>query len=185
MLNKFLLNIFHREVPYDTVPKRDYLITLPYLGPLSDKTARNIRKIFQDTIKTGKINVVFKTQRRLSHMLRFKDVIPSFLESLVIYLFKCPGCNAGYIGETRAHIKTRACQHLRISPWTGVPTKGGVATSISGHIEKKNCNGSVKDFSVINREPDYHLRLVKESLFIKLYDYDLNARQTSTEVHLF
>ena len=182
---KFLDKIFRKKVIYQTVPKREFLITLPYLGPLSEKTLRGFRNIFKNTIKMGKINVVFRTKRRISHLLRFKDTVPSFLESHIIYHFKCPSCNAGYVGETRAHFKTRSCQHLRISPWTNKPVKGGVPTSISAHMDKNNCHCRLNNFSILGREVDYNLRLMKESLFIKLHNYSLNVQQTSTELHLF
>lgn len=112
-------------------------------------------------------------------------MIPSDLSSHIIYQFKCPSCNAGYIGETRVYHKVRSSQHLGISEWTGKPTSGGVPTAVTKHILTKKCVCSLKDFKIIGRENDYHLRLIKESLFIKLYDYELNRQQTSTELHLF
>ena len=184
-IHKFLKKIFMDKVLKDTVPQRDYFITLPYLGPLSNKIQKRIKTVFQKVIPTGKINIVFKTQRRISHFLKFKDVVPSFLESPIIYHFKCPSCNAGYVGETRVHYKTRSSQHLGISEWTDNPTKGGVPTAVTKHIREKNCICSFDNFTIIGKESDYHLLKLKESLFIKLYDYKLNDRQTSIELFLF
>ena len=123
----------------DTVPKRDYTITLPYLGPLSNKIQKRIKTVFQKIIPAGKINIVFKTQRRRAHFLEFKDMITSCISSYVISHFKCPSCNAGYIGETRVHHKVRSSQHLGISEWTGRPTEGGVPTAVTKHIKEKKC----------------------------------------------
>ena len=182
---KFLNKIFVSKVLIHTVPKREYVITLPYLGPLSNKIHKRIKTVFQRVIPTGKINLIFKTQRRISHFLRFKDVAPPFLSSHLIYHFKCPSCNAGYIGETRMHFKVRCSQHLGISEWTEKPRKGGVPTSITKHIKENNCLCSYDNFSIIGFENDYHRRLLKESLFIKLHDYELNGQQTSTKLALF
>ena len=184
-IQKFLNKLFVKKVIKDTVPKRDYNIVLPYLGPLSDKIQRRIKNIFQKFIPTGKINIIFKTERRLSHSFKFKDVIPSHLNSHIIYHFTCPCCNAGYIGETRVHHKVRSSQHLGISEWTGIPVKGGVPTAVTKHIVENNCTCSLNDFKIICRETDYHLRLIKESLFIKLHDFELNKQQNSTELFLF
>ena len=184
-IHKFLKKRYEKKVIVDTVPKRDYTIVLPYLGPLSDKIQKRIKTVFQKIIPTGKVNIIFKTQRRLAHFLRFKDVIPSFLNSHIIYHFKCPSCNAGYVGETRVHFKVRSSQHLGISEWTGRPTKGGIPTTITEHLKENKCVCSLDDFSIIGREADYHLRHIKESLFIKLYDYELNKQSTSTELFLF
>ena len=76
-------------------------------------------------------------------------------------------------------------QHLGISKFTGKPKKGGVPTSVTKHIRDKKCACSLDDFRIIGREFDYHKRLIKESLFIKLYNYELNGQQTSTDIFLF
>ena len=184
-LQKFLNKIFVKKILIDTVPKRDYRIVLPYLGPLSDTIQRRIRNIFREFIPSGKINIVFKTQRRISNLLKFKDVIPSDYDSHIIYHFKCPSCNAGYIGQTRVHHIVRSSQHLGISEWTGKPTTSGVSTSVNKHINTNKCKCSHNDFKIIGHESDYHRRLIKQSLFIKFYDYELNGRETSTELYLY
>ena len=117
--------------------------------------------------------------------MKFKDVIPINLSSHIIYHFKCPSCNAGYIGETRAYFKVRGFQHLGVSEWTGRPLTGGNPTAVTKHFRSKKCGGSLEDFSIIGREHDFHLRLLKESLFIKLHDYELNKQQSSTGLFLF
>ena len=129
--------------------------------------------------------MVYKTQRRISNLLRFKDVVPSDLDSPIIYKFLCPSCNAGYIGETRVYHKVRSSQHLGISEFSGIPIKSGIPTAITEHIHEHKCVCDLSNFSVIGRETDFHRRHIKESLFIKLYDYKLNKRQTSTELYLF
>lgn len=55
-IHKFLKKIFVKKVIIDTVPKRDYTIILPYLGPLSDKIQKRIKTVFQKIIPIGKIN---------------------------------------------------------------------------------------------------------------------------------
>ena len=124
MKNKYIYIFFTKKVQKIDVPKKEYNILLPYLGPLSNKITRHIKTVFQRIIPAGKINLIFKTERRLSHFFRFKDRNNSALSSHHIYHFKCPSCNAGYIGETCVHNKIRSSQHLGISEWTGKPTKG-------------------------------------------------------------
>ena len=184
-IQRFLNKIFVKKVLVDTVPKREYSIVLPYLGSLSNKFQKRIKNVFRELLPAGKINIIFKTQRRISHFLKFKDVVPSDFDSHIIYHFKCPSCNAGYVGETRVHHIVRSSQHLGISEFTGKPTKGGVPTSVTKHIRTQKCACTLDDFTIIGRESDYFRRLIKESLFIKLYDYKLNNRQTSTELFLF
>ena len=49
------------------------------------------------------------------------------------------------------------------------PVGGGVPTAITKHIIEEKCKCALKDFKIIGNEPDYHKRLIKESLFIKLH----------------
>ena len=117
--------------------------------------------------------------------MKFKDAVPSDCDSHIIYHFLCPCCNAGYVGETRVYHKVRSSQHLGISEFTGLPTTAGIPTAVTKHIREKNCKCSLSDFTIIGRDTDYHRRHIKESLFIKLYDYELNSQVTSTELFLF
>ena len=167
------------------MPKRDYNLVLPYLGPLSNKIQHRIKNLFQKVLPFANIKIVFKTTRRVSHILRFKDRLSTDLCSHLIYHFKCPCCNAGYIGETRKHFKVRYCQHLGISEFTGNLTRNGVPTMVTNHIKQEKHNCTFQDFKIIGHEEDYHKRLIKESLFIKQYDYELNRQQRSTELFLF
>ena len=84
------------------------------------------------------------------------------------------------------HVRiVRNSQHLGISEFSGNPSKSGVPTNVTKHIMTNNCNCSHDNFSIIGKEQDYHRRLIKESLFIKLYDDNLNAQTTSTKLELF
>ena len=184
-IQKFLNKVFVKKVLKDTVPKKDYNLVLPYLGPLSKKIQHRIKNVFQKILPFANIKIVFKTTRRVSHILRFKDRLSTDLCSHIIYHFKCPCCNAGYIGETRKHFKVRYSQHLGVSEFTGKPTSSGVPTTITNHIKTEKCKCTFNDFQIIGHEEDYHKRLIKESLFIKQYDYELNRQQRSTELFLF
>ena len=181
----FLNKIFVKKVLVDTVPKRNYNIVLPYLGPLSDKIQKRIKNVFKMHIPTGKINLIWKTKRRISHFLKFKDVVDSDYDSHLIYHFTCPTCMAGYIGETRTYFIVRSSQHLGISEFTGKPTIAGVPTSVTKHIKEGKCKCNLKSFRIIDRETDYHRRLIKESMYIRKYNPVLNDQQTSIKLYLY
>ena len=184
-VSKFLETLFRKKIPICTVPKKDYTIVLPYLGPQSGKIQKQLRNFFNRFIPAGKINLVFKTKRRISNFLKFKDVVHTDYDSHIIYKHTCPSCNAGYIGETRKHHIVRNSQHLAISEFTGKPISSGEPTNITKHFRDKGCNKSLKSFRIIGRENDYHRRLIKESLFIKLHNPILNEQKTSIKIHLF
>ena len=183
-IKKILDKIFSQKVKPCTVPKKEFFIVLPYLGPISNKVQKRIKNVFQKAIPWGKINLTFKTETRISHLFRFKDLIPKDVVSNIIYSYTCQGCNARYIGETERHCKIRFGEHLGISCFTGKPVQG-IATAVNDHLKKSKCTSSFNDFEVIGSENNRALRELKESLFIKLYNPGLNKQVKSARLFLF
>ena len=114
----------------------------------------------------------------------FKDVIPLHLVSHIVYHYKCPSCNAGYIGETSVHSKVRWCQHLGVSCFTGAPTANN-NSAIFDHLKANECNSVLNSFTILTKENDLDKRLIKESLLIKFYNYDLNKQVNSAKLEVF
>ena len=168
----------------DTVPKKEFRIILPFLGTLSGKTQKRIQNMFNKLIPWGKINIVYKTQCRISHLFRFKDTLPNQLMSHLIYSYKCLRCNSEYVGETERHSKVRWCEHLGQSCFTDKPIVG-IRTAIKDHIILCKCNSSLNDFKIIAYEKSRYLRLIKESLLIGHYNPVLNTKIKSEELFLF
>ena len=104
--------------------------------------------------------------------------------SHLIYYFNCPSCNAEYIGETERHSKVRWCEHLGLSCFTDKPVVG-IKTPIRDHIKANKCHASIKDFKIIGNDENDHLLLIKESLFIKHFNTNLNTKVKCAEIFLF
>ena len=183
-IRKFLDKIFIKKIRVQTAPKKEFLIVMPFLGSLSGKIEKRIRSLIQKMIPWGKVNIVYKTQCRVSQLFRFKDSIPNDLKSHLVYYFKCPSCNAEYIGETMRHSKVRWSEHLGISCFTNLPV-AGLRTPIRDHIIDKKCEASIENFKIIGREEKHNLLLIKESLFINLYKTGLNTKIKCADLSLF
>ena len=61
---------------------------------------------------------MFKLLKRMSNTFRFKDQLPSQLNLLVLYKYKCDTCNSVYLGKTRRHFLERQYEYLRLSVLT-------------------------------------------------------------------
>ena len=183
-IKTFLDKVFVKKPIYCTVPKKEFFIVLPFLGTLSGKIQKQIKKVFEDAIPWGKINLIFKTHSRISHLFRFKDPIPKDLVSNVIYSYTCPCCNARYIGETERHCKVRWGEHLGISCFTNEPVKG-ISTAIKDHLKENKCKSGFNNFSIIGCESNRLLRELKESLFINQLNPILNKQIKSAKLFLF
>ena len=100
------------------VVKKTLILSLPYLGDISLQTRTKLRKSFKGISNCCKLQFVFKTQRKLANVFRFKDHLPFDLVSEVVYKYMCRRCNSSDCGETDRHLKVRSGEHIGISPLT-------------------------------------------------------------------
>ena len=132
--------------------------------------------------------VIFRSQRRLSTIFRYKDMIPQSMQSYIIYRYKCGTCNSSYVGKSARHCHVRWCEHLKIQPFRGGPSKSKQKpTAVNEHTNESGHVASFEDFEIIGREKsrnDYHLK-IKESLLIKKLAADLNGNESSIPLLLF
>ena len=118
-IKEFLDKILAPKPLVSTVPKKNLVIGLPYLGKLSLQICLRINCIMKNKLPYCNIRFVFQTKCKISNFFTFKDKIPSFLRSGIVYKFQCGSCNATYYGKTKRHLKVRMCEHLGISALTG------------------------------------------------------------------
>ena len=99
-------------------------MVLSYLGTQSLRLKKKLNKLFKEQLTSGKLEIVFRTNQRMSFCFRFKDGILRSLLSGVMYEYKCPRCNSTYIGSTCRYWEKRLEEHLHKSALTGKPLKG-------------------------------------------------------------
>ena len=184
----FLNKTFRKRKTAPTEEIRSETIVLPYLGKLSLEIRNRIRKYVSKHITSCKLTVVFRSQRRLRTLFRFKDSIPQALQSYVLYSYKCGTCNGSYIGKTNRHCHIRWCEHLKLTPTRKRPSKSKQeSTAIHQHITSTEHPASLDDFEIVGREPsrnDFKLK-IKESLLIKKLRPKLNENVQSIPLLLF
>ena len=64
-VRKFLDKIFIKKPINYNVPKKEFFIVLPYLGQLSGKIQKQLRRVFQEAMPWAKIKITFKTHSRI------------------------------------------------------------------------------------------------------------------------
>ena len=88
-----------------------FWIPLPYIGKHGIKLANSfIRKITLLLKSQCKIIINWQTTDANS-FVSLKDPTPKQYKSSIVYEFKCPGCNANYIGKNRC-LSTRIKEHF-------------------------------------------------------------------------
>ena len=131
----FLNKLHHCKQSISTVPKKDIFLVLPFLGPTSLEIRTRLRILFSKKLPFYNLRIIFRSSCRLKTFFHFKDRIPKYLRSGLVYKFKCAGCIATYYGKTKRHFKVRACEHLGISPLTGKRVSSVFqSTAIKDHL---------------------------------------------------
>ena len=97
-IKEFLDKILAPKPVVSTVPKKNLVIGLPYLGKLSLQIRTRIYCIMRNKLPYCHIRFAFQTKCKISNFFKFKDKIPSFLRSSIVDKFHCGSCNATYYG---------------------------------------------------------------------------------------
>ena len=181
----FLDKLFFKKPVISTAKKKTLTFVLPFLGDLSLQTKTKLQKVFRKTLGCCKVQFVFKSQRNLSNVFRFKDRLPYDLISCVVYNFKCGRCNSSYYGETDRHLKVRSGEHIDISPLTFKKVKPKVESSVRDHLMFCDHSPSFDDFTILAHGSNKFLLEIKESLLIKLNKPELNKNISSAPLYLF
>ena len=143
---------------------------LPFVGNFSSYTDKRIKSIIEKYCKPGtEIKIAF-TSSKISSYFSPKDKKLKDLQSHVVYLFTCAGCISTYVGHTARHFTTRIREHLN--------------TDKTSHVFKhlKKCNNckrltSEKNFSVLDSGNTKYALKIKEPMWIKWLDPDLNKQK--------
>ena len=92
-------------------PSKDPVyICLPYKGIASERIAQNLRTAVQSTYGAVQLRTIFRTSPMLPNA--YKDTLPKFHKSNIVYMFKCNRCDCEYIGKTSRRLVDRIDEHV-------------------------------------------------------------------------
>ena len=92
VLKLFLINSILPKKYYQTVEKKQLLIILPFLGHLSFETRNRLNSCIRNQLPSCSLRIAFQSKIRLSSLFKFKESIPKYLRSHLIYKFSCSYC---------------------------------------------------------------------------------------------
>ena len=84
-IQKFLNNMYIQTPKVPSVPKKELIIILPYLGNMSQIVKTKLTKNLSKHMKFCKRRVIIQTNNRRKNYFRFKDFVPEALRSSLIY----------------------------------------------------------------------------------------------------
>ena len=89
-IKRFSNKFFITHKTSDSVSdKKNIFICSEFLGKISFKSKKQLTEIFRTCKNNLKVNVIFKSSNRIRNASRFKDIISTFVNSKVVYKFKC------------------------------------------------------------------------------------------------
>ena len=146
---KFLDRLHIIKSTLATVEKNPLRLVLPYLGPLSLQIRVKVINATKNTLNHCKLQLIFKNERKLSNMFRFKVCVPYDLVSGVVYEYTCFQSDSFYNDEIERHLNVgRHGEHIGVSPLTFKKTKPSMESSIlDQHLECDN-NPFLDEFSI-------------------------------------
>ena len=184
-IKEFLDKILTPKHVVGTVPKKDLIITLPYLGKLSLQIRTRINCIIKNKLSYCNVQFVYQNKCKICNFFTFKDKISSVLRFGIVYIFQCGSYSATYYGKIKRHFKVRMCDHLGISALIGKRVKGDDNSAIKEHLLLCNHTPDFEDFSILaTNNNDFKVTLM-ESLVINRGHPPLNKNEQSLPLQLF
>ena len=133
-----------------TVPKRELLVVLPFLGTFSLNLRKRLYKSYIKSLPQCNLKVIFQSKDRLSSFFKFKYSIPLYLRSYLTYKFQCSNCNTTYYNKTKRHLKVRAGEHISTSSLTRKRVNNNKKSSVKDHCLLSGHVCSFDGFTVLN-----------------------------------
>ena len=184
-IKKFFVKLYVAKQIVPTVPKKELLVVLPYLGTFSLNLRKCLYKLVMKSLPQCNIKVIFKSKNRLSSFFKFKDSILLHLRSHLIYKFQCSNCNVTYYGETECHLQVRASEHISTSPLTGKRVNNNKKSSVKDRCFLPGHVCLIEDFTILNYESHKFKWLIKEFLLVSKDKLLLNKKVKSLKLELF
>ena len=163
----YLKKLFVSKRISHTVDRKQALLVLPFLSPLSFEITSRLQKCFKNYIPYCSLKVVYQSKSRISNLFNFKDVVNTTLSSHILQKFMCTCCNATYYGQTQRHFLVRASEHLGITPLTGKFVKMLKKSAIFDNLLLDGHKASFDNFFILLKESNALLLLLY--LLLSLY----------------
>ena len=99
--------------PVATVPKKDVIVVLPYIGLHSNLITKRLKSCVNRFYSFVNVKVIFQNTRRIKSFFPYKDRLNRSQLSKVIYKASCWDCNDFYIGKTKRRLNDRKTEHFK------------------------------------------------------------------------
>ena len=162
-----------------TVPKKDILIVLPYLGLHSNQVTKRLKSSVNNFYSFVNLKIIFQNTRRIKSFFSYKDRLNRSQRSKVIYKAGCWNCDDFYIGKTKRRLHDRKTEHFKAL------LKSDHSSAIADHVKTTDHDIKWDHFDILASGKTDSQCKIKETLFIKELKPSLNVNISSEKLLLF
>ena len=166
------------------VPRKEVLVVMPYLGPVSHLVKRQLTKLVHKFYPSVELKFVYRRGFRIANMFNYKDKFPLSCKSMVVYYTQCKQCgpSAAYIGKTVNTVYERF-----FASGTGHLAPNNKNSALLDHLVSTgdpNCDFVFNDLKILDTGSyDEQIRFI-ESILLKYDKQNLNTCERSIELQL-
>ena len=102
-IKKFLNSLFVERDLNFTVPRRELICVLPYLGKASLDLGTKLRQTIERNLPICKLKIIFRSKFRLNTLFHFKDSFEKKVHSGIVYRYRYSNCKVTHYGRTFCH----------------------------------------------------------------------------------
>ena len=165
--------------PVSTVPKKDIIILLPYLGLESNQISKRLKSCVYNFYSFVNLRIIFQNTRRIKSFFPYKDRLNRSQQSKVIYKACCWDCDDFYIGKTKRRLHDRKTEHFKAL------AKTDNTSAVADHVKTTGHNIKRDHFEILaSGKTDYHCK-TKETLFIQELKPAFNVNVSSEKLMLY
>ena len=165
--------------PVSTVPKKDIIILLPYLGLQSNQISQRLKSCVYNFYSFVNLKIIFQNNCRIKSFFPYKDRLNRSQKSKVIYKASCWDCNDFYIGKTKRRLHDRKTEHFKAL------VKNDHTSAIADHVKTTGHNIKWDHFDILaSGKTDYHCK-IKETLLIQELKPAFNVNVSSEKLILY
>ena len=165
--------------PVPTVPRKDIIILLPYLGLTSNLITKRLKSCVGKFYPLVNLKIIFQNTRCIKSFFPYKDRLSRSQLSKVIYKASCWDCDEFYIGKTKRRLHDRKTEHFKAL------VKSDLSSAIAEHVRATGHNIDWDHFDILGSgKSDLHCK-IKETLFIQELKPSLNVNISSEKLLLF
>ena len=151
--------------PTTTVPKKETILVLPYLGVQSKIVTKQLKTCINKFYGCIDLRVIFQSARRIKSFFSYKDMTNRLQKSKVVYKASCWDCQDFYIGKTKRKLHDRKTEYFK-----GI-TSTCHASAIADHVTSTG-------------RSDTHCK-IKETLLIQELKPTINDTVSSEKLYLY